>query len=45
MLSFLTNYSRQKGNWYDVEETNPTGNNSVLMALKLAIDNNEKVNV
>ena len=38
-------YRTKEGNWYDVEEANPTGNNSILRALKLAIDNNERVNV
>ena len=38
-------YRTKEGNWYDIEEANPTGNNSILRALKLAIDNNEKVNV
>jgi len=38
-------YRTKEGNWYDIEEANTTGNTTILRALKLAIDNNEKVNV
>jgi hypothetical protein len=42
---FCKLYRTKEGNWYDMEETNPTGNNSILRALKLAIYSNERVNV
>jgi hypothetical protein len=38
-------YRTKEGNWYDMEEANTTGNTTILRALKLAIDSNERVNV
>lgn len=38
-------YRTKEGNWYDIEEANTAGNTTILRALKLAIDSNEKVNV
>jgi hypothetical protein len=38
-------YRTKEGNWYDIEEANPVENNNIFRALKLTIDNNEKVNV
>ena len=32
-------YKTKEGNWYDIEETNSTGNIAILRALKSAIDN------
>lgn len=32
-------YKTNEGNWYDVEAANPNDNNTILMALKLAMDN------
>lgn len=37
-------YRTKEGNWYDIEEANTAGNTTILRALKLAIDSNEKVN-
>jgi hypothetical protein len=31
----------KEGNWYDIEEANPDGNNAILRMLKLAVDANE----
>ena len=38
-------YRTKEGNWYDFEKANTAGNTTILRALKLAIDSNEKVNV
>lgn len=38
-------YKTKEGNWYNMEEVNPTANNSILRALKLAIDNDGMVKV
>lgn len=32
-------HKTKEGNWYDIEAGNPNGNNSILRALKLAMDN------
>ncbi|GAB2820441.1 hypothetical protein [Ferruginibacter profundus] len=34
-------YKTTEGNWYDVAETNKIIDNSVIMALKLAVDTHE----
>lgn len=31
-------YRTKEGNWYDISETNPFADNTVLMSLKLAIN-------
>ena len=38
-------YKTKEGNWYNMEEVNPTANNSILRALKLAINNDGMVKV
>ena len=38
-------YRTKEGNWYDIEESNTAENTTILRALKLAIDSNERVNV
>jgi hypothetical protein len=34
-------YRTKEGNWYDMEEVNPDGNNAILRMLKLAVDTKE----
>jgi hypothetical protein len=36
-------YKTKEGNWYDVPEVNKGVDNSVLLDLKLGIDNNQKL--
>lgn len=36
-------YKTKEGNWYDIEEVKSTENYAILRALKLSIDNKEKV--
>ena len=40
---FCKLYKTKEGNWYDIAEVNFAGNIIILRALKLAIDNKQKV--
>lgn len=36
-------YRTKEGNWYDIPDVNPVSENAVLLALKLAINSREKL--